>query len=201
VIKIYGVPQSRAMRALWMANECGIKYENVPTSFTRDTRKPDYLKINPNGHIPTLVDDDGTIIWESMAVNLYLAQKYGGALWPKSLVDQAHAVQWSIWAMTEVEPPLMTILMNKLFLPEAQRDAKAAKAAEEALQVPLAVLDGQLKGRKYVLGDTCTVADINVASVLSLISFIGLKADRHANVARWFGELMSRPAARKAAGG
>lgn len=62
------------------------------------TRKPDYLKINPNGHVPT-IDDDGTVNWESMAINLYLADKYGKApMWPAEVQDRGHAYQWSFWA-------------------------------------------------------------------------------------------------------
>ena len=72
MIKLYGTAMSRAGRALWALEEVGQKYEHIPISFGGDTRKPEYLKINPNGHIPCL-DDNGTIIWESMAINLYLA--------------------------------------------------------------------------------------------------------------------------------
>ena len=78
MIKLYGTVMSRAGRAAWALEELGLKYEHVPISFQGDTRKPEYLKINPNGHIPA-IDDDGLIVWESMAINLYLAEKYGKA--------------------------------------------------------------------------------------------------------------------------
>jgi len=85
MIKLYGVPQAPAMRALWMLDELGLPYENVKVNFaTGDTRKPEYLRINPNGHIPALQDGD-LIIWESMAINLYLARKYDKGLWPKTV--------------------------------------------------------------------------------------------------------------------
>ena len=96
MIKLYGIPMSRASRCLWMLEELGVKYENVPTRFIGDVKKPDYLKLNPNGRIPTL-DDEGTLIWESLAINLHLARKYSkGKLWPDSETDQSHAIQWSI---------------------------------------------------------------------------------------------------------
>src|SRR5205823_6011995 len=105
MIKLYGVPQSRAMRALWMLEELGLPYENVKVNFaTGDTRKPEYLRINPNGHIPALQDGD-LIIWESMAINLYLARKYDMGLWPKTVEGEGRAFQWSFWAMTEAEEP------------------------------------------------------------------------------------------------
>ena len=76
MLKIYGTSMSRASRALWAAEELGLKFEHIPVGFADGgTRKPDYLKINPNGHVPA-IDDDGTILCESMAINLYLVEKY-----------------------------------------------------------------------------------------------------------------------------
>ena len=151
-MKIYGVSQSRAARSLWAAEELGLEYEHVPTLFARDTRKPEFLAINPNGRIPTLVDGD-TTIWESMAINLYLARKHGGELWPKSVEGEGHALKWSFWVMTECEPPLIEVLMNRVMAPEDQRDAAKAAAAEEKLATPLAVLDRELEGKSYLLGE------------------------------------------------
>ena len=82
-LKIYGVPLSRAYRALWMANELGLDYENVPIHFADGSAKtPEYLAVNPNGRIPA-IDDNGFKLWESMAINLYLAKKHGSGLLPK----------------------------------------------------------------------------------------------------------------------
>ena len=116
-LKIYGIPRSRAFRTLWMAKELGLDYENVPigTGGT-ETRTPDFLKVNPNGHIPA-IDDDGSIIWKSMA-NLYLAEKYGkGTLWPASVEDHGHAYKWSFFGMTEMESHLLTLLNQRVLLP------------------------------------------------------------------------------------
>ena len=195
MIKLYGIPASRASRCIWMLEELGVKYENVPTSFIGDVQKPDYLKLNPNGHIPTL-DDEGTILWESLAINLHLARKYGkGSLWPDSEDDQSRAIQWSIWAMTEVEPPVMEVLMNRAFLPEAQRDESKAKAGEAKLQKPAGVLDGQLAGREYLLGSRFTVADLNVHGVLGWSITLGkMSFPKHPNLARWLATCGKRPA-------
>lgn len=86
MIKLYGSAMSRAGRSLWALEEVGVNYERVlvGTAGGGESRKPEYLKINPNGHVPAL-DDNGTIIWESMAINLYLAEKYGKSpLWPST---------------------------------------------------------------------------------------------------------------------
>jgi glutathione S-transferase len=101
MLKLYGTRMSRAARSLWALEELGLKCEHVPLNTQGNSRKPEYPKVNPNGHIPAL-EDDGQVSWESMAVNLYLAENYGKALlWPSSVADHGHAYQWSLWAVTE----------------------------------------------------------------------------------------------------
>jgi glutathione S-transferase len=199
-IKLYGIPQSRASRCLWMLEELGVPYENVPVSFVGDAQKPDFLKINPNGRIPAL-DDDGVILFESLAINLHLARKYdaGRGLWPKSADDQSRAIQWSIWAMTEAEPPVMRVLMNRAFLPEPQRNEAEAQAGEQALQKPVRVLEGFLRDRPYLLGDAFTVADLNVHAVLGWAPTLGkVRFDATPNAAAWLKRCGERPALARA---
>src|SRR5262249_14596027 len=112
MIALYGVPMSRAIRPLWMLEELGVPYENVKIDFTGGSRTPEYLKINPNGHIPALRDGDLTL-WESLAINLYLARKYDRGLWPTTVEDEGRAFQWSIWAMTELEEPALTVIAHR----------------------------------------------------------------------------------------
>ena len=109
MLKIYGTSMSRTGRSLWALEETGVKYEHIPTQMA-ELKTPAHLKLNPNGRIP-VIDDDGFVLWESMAINFYLAAKYGKApLWPDAIQDRALANQWSYWAMTEVEPSLVTLL-------------------------------------------------------------------------------------------
>ena len=197
MIKLYGVPMSRALRCLWALEEIGLDYENVAVNFVEEAKKPQYLAINPNGRIPALVDGDLTL-FESMAINLYLAKKYDGGLQPKSFEDEARAVQWSFWGMTELEPHLLAMLQNRVLLPEDQRDASAAEAGAEALQAPLGVLDGALGDRAYLLGDAFTIADLNVASVLSWAIFVGLDLSGFPRVKAWFDACLGRPAVARA---
>jgi len=132
-LKIYGVARSRAFRTLWMAKELGLDYEHINVDFaTGETRTPAHLARNPNGHIP-VIDEDGFVLWESMAINLYLAKKHSlGRLYPRRLEDEARAWQWSFWGMTEVERPVLTALFNRAILPEDERDAAAADARPAA---------------------------------------------------------------------
>jgi glutathione S-transferase len=191
--KLYGIPGSRALRSIWAIEEVAIDYELVPTHFLGDSKKPEYLRINPNGRIPALVDGDVTL-FESMAINLYLAKTYGGDLYPSDAKDEARAVQWSFWGMTELEPPLMQIVLNKFMLPEDQRNPSAVTAAEQAIEKPLAVLDAELASRACLLGGDFSVADLNVASVLSMAGFVGLDVSGFKNVKRWLDACLGRPA-------
>jgi glutathione S-transferase len=193
---LYGTSRSRSARSLWALEELGVKYEHVPTP-TTEVKSAEHLKRNPNGHVPVL-EDDGNYIWESMAINLYLAEKYGkNSLWPADVAGHGAAYKWSFWAMTEVEPHLMTILRNRVLLPEGQRDEKAAQAAVEAIKTPLKVLDESLKGREYLLGNTFTIADLNPAAVLSWAAMLRLDMSATPTAQAWFQKCLARPANQK----
>ncbi len=198
-LKIYGVARSRAFRTLWMAGELGIPYEHVKIDFADGgTRRPEYLAINPNGHVPA-IDDDGFKLWESMAINLYLAKKYGSGigLYPQSLEDEARVWQWSFWGMTEVERPALTVLLNRIG-PEDRRDAAAADEAERALAAPLKVLDTAVAGSPYLLGDKFTVADLNVASILAWARQARVNLAAVPKAEMWLKACHDRPAAQAA---
>jgi glutathione S-transferase len=197
MIKLYGVPRSRALRSLWMLEELGVPYENVKINTTGDSRTPEFLRINPNGHVPVL-QEDGLTLWESLAINLYLARKYDKGLWPKTMEDEGRAFQWSLWAVTELEEPILTALRHRVLYPEAQRDAQQAEAAAQRFAGPLKILDGALAGKSYLLGDAFTVADLNVAGVLMLAGPAKLDTSSAANAQAWLGRCTSRPALAKA---
>jgi len=197
MIKLYGVPRSRAIRCLWMLEELGVPYENIKTMFATDSRSDEYLKINPNGHIPSLVDGDVTL-WESLAINLYLARKYDKGLWPKSVAEEGHTYKWSLWAMTEAEEPIVTTLVHRVFSPENQRDAAKGNDAAERSKVPLAVLNGQLAGRNYLVGKDFTVADLNVAAIVGWSTLAGIDLSPFPNVIAWLSRCTERPGYAKA---
>jgi glutathione S-transferase len=134
-----------------------------------------------------------------MAINLYLAKKYGrDGFYPSRLVDEARAWQWSFWGMTEVERPVLTALLNRAFYPENQRDAAAADAAEKSLAAPLKVLDGVFGRSPNLLGDRFTVADLNVASILAWARPAQIDMSAFPKVAEWLRICAERPAARAA---
>jgi glutathione S-transferase len=200
-MKLYGITGSRALRSIWALEEVGAEYELVQTHFMGDSKKPEYLALNPNGRIPTLVDGDLTL-YESMAINLYLARKYGGDLWPSAENDRALAVQWSFWGISDIEPRLMAILINRMMLPEDQRDGAAADKAEKEIARPLRVLEAHLSSHGVsshggdhpsILGGDFTIADLNVASVLAMSSLVGLDLAPWPTVQQWLASCTSRP--------
>jgi glutathione S-transferase len=194
MITLYGVPGSRAMRSLWMLEELELPYENVPVDFVTGTKEPDFKQqLNPNGHIPVLRDGD-LVLWESLAINLYLARKYDRGLWPKTAEDEGRTYQWSLWAMTEAEDPVITALLHRQFLPPEERDAAKADDAAERFKKPLGVLDGALAGRDYLLGSAFTAVDLNVASVVGWAPMAKLDLSAARNVVGWLGRCTGRAA-------
>jgi len=186
-LKIYGATQSRAFRALWAAKELGLDYEHLQA----DLKSADFAKINPNAKMPA-IQDGGTTIFESMAINLYLARKHDKGLWPKSIDDEGITFQWSFWVMTEVEKPLLNVLMDVVGM---KKDAKAADEGRAALEKPFNVLNMALAGKQYLLGDKFTIADLNVASVVSWARPAKIDLSPWPNLQAWMERCTTRPAA------
>ncbi len=195
--RLFGISGSRALRAIWGIEETGIDYDHVPVSYGADSKAADYLAVNPNGRIPALIDGD-LQLFESMAINLYLAKRYGGALYPSNPQDEARTWQWSVWAISEIEPLQMQIVVQKLFTPEEKRNPKVVEGAGKGLQRPLKVLDAALAGRDWLVGDHFSVADLNVAAVMMLLKRIDFSYADHANVQRWANACYARPALARA---
>jgi glutathione S-transferase len=177
-----------------MLEEMGKPYHLIEKStHTDDLRSAEYLRLNPNARIPTLVDGD-LVLWESMAINLYLAQKYDGPMHCAGPEVLGLAAQWSFWAMLETETLLLDLLQHRAVLPEFARDASYAERDELLLKKPLGVLNDALAGRDYLVDSSFTVADLNVASILVWGKMARLNLLNHPDVARWFGTCLARPA-------
>jgi glutathione S-transferase len=187
---IHGSPRSRTLRVLWMATELGLDFEHDPVAFDDPALKsPEFLRLNPAGAIPTL-QDDGFALAESLAINLYLAKRYGpGRLYPASLEGEAQAWRWSLWAQGQLEPWVMRDALLA--------DVRAAMAdhAGSVIAAALATLNRALEGRDWLVGATFTVADLNVAAVLSPSRAEHLDLSPYPNVAGWLARCYARPAA------
>ena len=182
-LTIYGIPASRAVRPLWAATELGLTFNHVNLPYQGgSTRTPAFLAVNPNGHIPVVVDrrpelqGEEVVVWESMACTLYIARHHGladgNSITPATPAEDAHALKWSIWAVTEAESDALTVLMHRMVMPPERRKPELAEAAERRLAVPFRVIEQHLaskqdKGAGFLAATRFTVADLCVASVLN----------------------------------
>lgn len=199
MLKLYGQFMSRAQRCLWTLEELGVPYEHVKTNQgAGESRTPEFLKINPNGHVPVL-QDGNFILWESMAIAQYLARKYGqGSLWPASVEDEGLVFQWALWASLEMEIFVVNYLRHAMLYPPEKRRPELAKEATDTLPAPLRVLNDGLAGKDYLVGNRFSVADINVATVLLLADiYKQIGVDQYPNIMAWLNRVSARPAWQK----
>ena len=195
--KLYGVPGSRAIRSLWAIEDIGIDYEHVPVNLMEESQRAKFLTVNPNGRIPALQDGDITL-FESMAINLYLAKTHGGDLYPRHPVGEAQTWQWSVWVMTEIEAAQMDIMAQKFFVPEEKRDPRVIEAAEKTLDRPLKVLDATLAKNQWLLGNAFSIADLNVAGVMLILKIVKFDYTAYPNVQFWLDACYARPSLKRA---
>ncbi len=195
-LTIYGTPASRTIRTIWMATELGLDYELDPVDFRKgETKEPAYLALNPNATVPTIEDGD-FVLWESLAINLYLARKHPGPLTPNSLEEEMLAMQWSMWALTRLEEPCVVLVQNATGVHPHPADKVAA--AMEAVKAPMAVLDGELADKEYLLGERFTVTDLNVSCVARVLKRVEFDFGAYPHVADWLDRCLARPACKEA---
>jgi glutathione S-transferase len=196
MLRIHGSARSRALRTLWMVGELGLPYEHndlLPRS--PGTRTPEYLALNPNARVPT-IEDDGFVLSESMAINLYLAKKHNSPLYPKDPRDEALCWQWSLWETDRLDRQIVNYANHHMVLPEAERKPAVAEAAWAEMAPALEVLEGALARSGWLVGGAFSIADLNVAAAL----YRGLTLDlgRWPRVTAWLRACWDRPAAKLA---
>ena len=200
MLKIYGQPRSRAFRVLWLAKESGIPYEHIPVSITAEKpecKEPWYVELNPNARVPA-IDDDGFVMWESAAINLYLAEKYKCVLFPSTLQGRGRMLQWAFYIANDVEPPMIAMFQNRVLFPPEKRNAALADASEATLVAKLKLLEGHLSKHKYFGGDKWDMADFMVASVVYTLAAIKYDLSKYPKFGAWLMASIERPAAKEA---
>lgn len=200
MLKLYGQARSRTLRVLWFCKESNIAYEHIPVTVGGD--KPQckedwYLKLNPNGRVPT-ADDDGIILWESAAINLYLAKKYNSPLYPKTPAGEARMLQWGFFVANDVEAPMVTMYQHRVVFPEAKRVPALADEAEKKLLPKLKILEDQLAKTPYFGGSQWDMADFLVASVLFTLTAMKYDLAAWPKLDAWLKASCARPAAQEA---
>ncbi len=200
-MKLYHSAQSRSVRPRWMLEEIGQPYELVTLSIPAgEHKKPEYLKVNPNGTVPTLVDGD-LVLYESAAICQYLADKFPDKRLVPAVGTPARALyyQWIHYAMSTIEPPAVTIFVHTMMKPEAERIPVLVDEARTQLAAAIKVIDAALAGREYLLGSQFSAADVMVGSTLNWCQMMGMVGSDLANVPGYMGRLAARPAAQRAA--
>jgi glutathione S-transferase len=193
---IHGSARSRAQRTLWMTFELGIPYEHddiLPRS--PGTKTPKFLALNPNSRLP-VIEDDGFVLYESMAINFYLAKKHKSPLYPSDPRGEALALQWSFWEVDRLDRTLANYLTHTSILPAAERDKSIADAAWAEVEPAMNVLNGALAMTGWLAGPDFSIADLNVAA--ALWRGLGMDLSRWPAVKDWLTRCWDRPAAKKA---
>lgn len=197
MISIYGSPRSSSGRCFWCLEEVGISYEAKSVSFKeRENKSEAYLELNPNGKVPVLVDGDFKI-WESMAINFYLADKYKPELLGRDPMDRGLVQQWTIWSIAELQAPIIDIFIQLVFVPEERRNLEFIKKAQEKLPKLLDVLEKKLSAKQYLVSESFTLADLNTASVVNICRDIKFDISNYENIKSWLGRVGERAAFKK----
>ncbi|RQR61150.1 glutathione S-transferase family protein [Burkholderia sp. Bp9126] len=159
-MKLYGFAGTRTQRALWGLKELDADFEFVSVNLLQgEHKRPEFLRLNPAGKVPVLVDGD-LVIPESAAIVLYLADKYPEkALLPVDLAERAQVYRWVMFAVTELEQPLWRITRHTMLYPPEKRLPADIALAREDFVAMAAILDTHLEGRRFIVGDTLTIAD------------------------------------------
>lgn len=197
MITIYGSPKSSSGRCFWTLEEIGVEYKVKPIDFKEKEHKSDaFLKINPNGKVPALTDGNFTI-WESMAINMYLCEKYKPELLGNTPEQRGHTYQWSIWAVGDLQTPLIENFIQLVFVPEAHRDQNKIDKNLEKLPALFETLDHSLSTSKYLAGNEFTLADLNTASVVLVSEYIKYDLSKYKHLTRWFASIKDRSSFQK----
>lgn len=179
MIRIYGHPFSRSLRATWAAEEVGATYEYEKVDlYGGAARRPPYVDLNPGGKVPTLVDGD-LVLTESAAIVTYLGERHpeAGLLPPAGSPARAQYDRWCFFVIGELEQGLWTIGKHSFALPEKHRVPAVIETARWEYRVAEKVLAAGLGDRSYLLGDAFSLADVLVGHTLSWAKSRGLPTE------------------------
>ena len=200
-LKIYYSPMSSSTRCIWALEELGIPYEKIRVHLDKlEQKKPEYLLINPNGKIPALIDGNMKM-FESIAILLYLGEKYGveKGLWPKpNTEERLQALSWTIWSCAELQGAVISYLMHtsdrSFAFPKEHRHQPTVDQSKTLFDRLVAILDASLEGKEYVAGGGFTFADLAIAGTLAFATMVGGLTIESQRVNEWLARVQQRPA-------
>jgi glutathione S-transferase len=194
MITLYGSAMSTAWRCMWMLEEIGQEYQSIPISIKEGQNKtPEVLALNPNGKVPTLVVGD-FVLWESAAINQYLAEKYKPELLGTTVEERALNAQWCYWASIYPSSAVDGIYTQGR---SAEPDMAVLAKETERFNTYAAILDAHLKDRNYIAGEAFGIADIQVASIFSFATMLRVSLDAFPHIGAWMQRVLARPACQK----
>jgi glutathione S-transferase len=199
MLKVYGRRSAfNVQKVAWFIGELGVSNEHIELGGSfGGLDDPAYRKLNPHGRVP-LIDDGGTIVWESHSVLRYLAATYGSdQFWSDDPKQRARWEPWMDWSLCTLQPAFLTgVFWGFYRTPEAQRDVAAVNAKIAACGRYMQLLDEAIGGNDYLLGDKLTLADITIGVNFFRYFNIDIERPHVPNVERWFAKLAARPAYR-----
>jgi len=182
-------PNARKVHAV--ANELGIELETQTVDLRGgEQRTPEYLALNPNGKVPTLVDGD-TVLWESNAIMCYLAGQTDTELWPKS-AKRYDILRWMFWESNHLTNAMNRLFVQKFFLRD-NADLGIIERATKDFRKYATILDTHLADNPYITGNTLTLADFAIGVDFAYAAPLELPLDALKNVERWWETLSTTP--------
>lgn len=199
MIKVYGFPDTRSLRAVWALEEAGVQYDYARVDLRKgEGRSPAFLEVNPGGKVPALTDGDLTLT-ESAAICMYIADKFPAAQLapPCGSGDRARVNQWCLFALTELEQPLWTMAKHTFALPEKHRVPAIIDTARWEFARAAAVLASRLGDAQFIVGQAFSIADLLLAHTLRWANARSI-ALGHANLDAYIERIAARPAMMRA---
>jgi glutathione S-transferase len=193
----YAAPMSTAVITEVVLAELGIPHEKVTVDLKAgESKKPAYLEKNPNGLVPT-IDHDGELIWESVAITLYLGETFGveKGLFPAPGPARARAMKWLVWGHVTLGMAINIVARNTTkWYPEDERNAKQGESAKAEAHKCLGILDAALNKSPYLTGETYTLADAHLHSLISWVGMVGIDLSTYEHISAWSKTCSERPA-------
>jgi glutathione S-transferase len=196
-ITIWGRANSvNVQKVLWCLRELDLAYERIDAGMAfGKTREPEYLAMNPNARVPTLVDGD-FVLWESNSIMRYLVRAYrpNSPIYPHAPKVRAGVDRWLDWTLSTLQPVDRPVFWALVRTPPEQRDMAAIQKDADAEAEQWRIVDAHLSTRRFIEGDDFTLADIALgAYARRWLGVEGIKKPRFANLERWYAQLADRP--------
>jgi glutathione S-transferase len=205
-IELYVFPPSpRAFKPMVVANHLGIETAlRIVDLVKGDQKSPQYAALNPNMRMPTLKDGD-YVLWESGAILQYLAgKKPENGLLPRDERGRLDVTRWQFWDVCHWDPGCAVFIFEHLVKPivlkSGEPDQAAIAKGVENFHRAAKVLDDQLRGRKFVTGETLTLADFSIGASMNLADMAHYPIAQYAEIKRWYESLRALPAWQKTLG-